>query len=74
MLTILLQGIHERDEHSPNINDVDTTAGNCTHSYKCYCGRYFQSLRGLNVHRRPCFITDQPYFNGLPVNTRTLRE
>ena len=27
--------------------------------FRCYCRRHFESLRGLNVHRRSCFITDQ---------------
>ena len=28
-------------------------------TFRCYCGRYFESFRGLNVHRRSCFITNQ---------------
>ena len=27
--------------------------------FRCYCGRYFESLRGLNIHCCSCFITDQ---------------
>ena len=27
--------------------------------FRCYCGSYVESLRGLNVHRQSCFITDQ---------------
>ena len=33
--------------------------------FKCYCGRYFETLRGLNVHRRSCFITEQANYKDL---------
>ena len=33
--------------------------------FRCYCGRYFESLRELNVHRRSCFISDQPCLKDL---------
>ena len=26
------------------------------HEFCCYCGRSFSSLRGLNIHRRTCFV------------------
>ena len=29
-------------------------------SFMCYCGREFHSLRGLNTHRRSCYIGDIP--------------
>ena len=49
----------DADNHDPNHQ--------CEHSYQCYCGRYFKSLRGLNTHRRSCFVTEQPYLNDLLV-------
>ena len=33
--------------------------------FRCYCERYFESLRGINFHRRSCFITDQASLNDL---------
>ena len=29
---------------------------NKDHKFRCYCGREFNTLRGLNTHRRPCFV------------------
>lgn len=29
----------------------DLNNDHCKHSYLCYCGCYFESLRGLNSHR-----------------------
>ena len=26
------------------------------HEFRCYCGRSFNLLRGLNTHRRTCFV------------------
>ena len=33
--------------------------------FRCYCRRYFESLRGLNVHWRSCFITGQASLKNL---------
>ena len=29
---------------------------NKDHKFRCYYGREFNTLRGLNTHRRPCFV------------------
>ena len=26
------------------------------HKFRCYCWREFKSLRGLNTHKRSCFV------------------
>ena len=39
-------------DYNPNDNKKELP-------FRCYCGRYFESLRELNVHRRSCFITNQ---------------
>ena len=56
--------VNNRDNGSAESN---SSHDNCNHSYQCYCGRYFESLRGLNSHRRSCFITEQPYLSDLLV-------
>ena len=33
---------------------------NRDHEFRCYCGRSFDSLRGLNTHRRTCFVGESP--------------
>ena len=43
--------IHESDEKK--------------HQFQCYCGRFFNSLRGLNTHRRSCHIVNEPSINDL---------
>ena len=30
------------------------------HVFRCYCGREFTSLRGLNTHRQSCFVGKTP--------------
>ena len=30
------------------------------HKFRCYCGREFNTLRGLNTHRRSCFVGKTP--------------
>ena len=57
-----------------NALDYCGNDGNCNHSYHCYCGRYFYSFRGLNVHRMSCFITEQHYLNDLLVIRGTSRD
>lgn len=34
------------------LNDLNNE--HCRHSYQCYCGRYLESLRGLNNHCKSC--------------------
>ena len=37
--------------------DFDPLANEkCNQEFCCYCGRSFNSLRGLNTHRRTCFV------------------
>ena len=33
---------------------------NKEHKFRCYCGREFNTLRGLNTHRRSCFVGKTP--------------
>ena len=33
---------------------------NKDHKFRCYCGREFNTLRGLNTHRRSCFVGKTP--------------
>ena len=37
--------------------------------FKCYCGRDFTTVRGLNVHKRSCQIFDVPEINDLITET-----
>ena len=51
-------------QNNQNINVVNNNLDydpneDKNHPYQCYCGRYFNTLRGLNIHRRSCFIGDQ---------------
>ena len=48
-------------------HDHDPNDHSC-HTFQCYCGRYFNSLRGLNVHRCTYFIIEQPNLTDLFVN------
>ena len=49
-----------KDNDQQMSNNFDPSDENCKHSFQYYCGRYFDTIRGLNIHRRSCFITEQP--------------
>ena len=40
--------------------DLDPENEKSDHEFRCYCGRSFNSLRGLNTHRRTCFVGESP--------------
>ena len=40
------------------------------HSCQCYCGRVFNSYRGLNAHRRTCYVQNQSP-RGIPGKRRS---
>ena len=37
---------------------------NNDHQCQCYCGKVFNSYRGLNTHRRTCYVRSIPDING----------
>ena len=59
--------VENRGDVSNSLNSDAPPDESCNHSYQCYCWRYFKSLRGINSHRRACFITEQPYLDDLLV-------
>ena len=38
---------------------------NKDHKFRCYCGREFNTVRGLNTHRRSCFVGKTPVMKEL---------
>ena len=40
--------------------DIDPHENEKKHKFRCYCGCKFKSLRGLNTHRRSCFVGKTP--------------
>ena len=57
-----------------SLNSNDPADETCNHTYQCYCGRYFDSLRGMNSHRRACFVTEHPYLSDLLVIREPLED
>ena len=50
--------LNERVDQGNNNTDIsnDSNKSLSEHPFQCYCGRYFKSLRSLNLHRISCFI------------------